>query len=290
MFSKNSAQDSTSDNEDQLLIAENRAALAKASARQLKEVFGQHLCRPESLQTPEGLPTGLGALDSFLLWGGLPKGALSLLQGSLGSGATSLWIECAARTLATGQAVAWIHHEIPLAPLALEHRGLDLKRFISFEIESSNDKKLFWLLQELMSSSLFSLIGCDLSTYKPARSPAQDFGTDFRGDIVSRHLKESQVRKLTALARTANVALVFLTPESMASRQQSLASVFSLILNFQKDHLLVERALHRPTPHSFTRSSQNARFTHHTRDRAGLSSDSLTTPGESPRLKSHFVP
>ena len=46
----------------------------------------------ENLQPPAGVPTGVNTLDDFLLWKGVPKGDLTLFQGSPGTGATSLWV------------------------------------------------------------------------------------------------------------------------------------------------------------------------------------------------------
>jgi len=251
-------------------------------ANELKELLGNHLCKAENLRKPEGLATGFEPLDRFLFWGGLPKGALSLFQGALGSGATSLWLECAARAIASGRSVAWINRGggdssmdmAPLSPLALYHRGLDLERFVSFELDHASDKRLFWLLQELMSSSLFALIGCDLGGQH----------------AKARRLKEHQIRKLTAQARQAQVALVFLSQER-TGQKTAFASVFSLIMNFEKHRLLIERALHRPTPHSFSRSLHYARFTHHTRDRIGLGANSVDhAPHAHDRSEPHTLP
>jgi recombination protein RecA len=231
----------------------------QVSVKKLKELFAQHLREADRLKRPEGLPTGLQALDRFLFWGGLPKGALSLLCGSLGTGVTSLWLETAARGVNDAQNqpknwVAWVNCDIPLSPLSLHHKGLSLERFVSIE-PPANEAKLFWLLQELMSSSLFELIGCDLGSFR---------------------LKEHQIRKLQAQAREAHVALVFLSPKLRVYRG-SAASVFSLIINFEQRRILIERALHRPTPHSFARSVNYARFTHHTGDRIGFGSQQLST-------------
>jgi hypothetical protein len=96
-------------------------------------------------------------------------------------------------------------------------------------------------------------------------------------DLGERTLKEHQLRKLQAQARTSNVALVFLTQtrghlgsrKLLGTRRRlrtprgSIASIYSLVLNFEKKQLVVERAQHRPTPHILARSVSYARFTHH---------------------------
>lgn len=234
----------------------------KVSLEDLKDLLSAHLCKPERMTRPEGLATGFAPLDRFLFWGGLPKGALSLLQGAIGTGATSFWIEAAARVISQGKWVAWVDGGIPLSPLSLHHRGLDLNRLVAVETPTC-EKKLFWLLQELMSSSLFDLIGCDLGQLR---------------------LKEHQLRKLQAQARGAQIALTFLAQKDSRARslyRGSSATVFSLIVNFEKHQICVERALHRPTPQSFphpsARSVTYARFTIHTGDRLGLGSS--TAPG-----------
>ena len=235
---------------------------AKPSVNELRELFSAHLRDADRLKKPEGIATGLGPLDRFLFWRGLPKGGLSLLNGALGSGATSLWLEAANVALREGRWVAWVNGEVPLSPLSLYHKGAALERFVS--IEKPETKKLFWLLQELMASSLFDLIGCDLDRFS---------------------LREHQARKLQAQAREAKLALVFLS--RLESPRGSLASVFSLIVGFEKRRIRVERALHRPTPHSFPRSVHYARFTLHTGDRIGLGTD--LTPAERAPIQSHSL-
>lgn len=221
---------------------------SSTTLQELKERFAEHLCSPEEVRHPEGVATGLEALDRFLFWNGIPKGALTLFNGSLGTGATSLWLEAANRMVKAGKWVAWINHEVPLSPLPLKQKGMNLGHFVSIDSVKGDEKnpteKIFWLLQELMSSSLFELVGCDL------------------GD---QQLKDHQLRKLQAQARDSNVALVFFSQSQGHSRQHSrvrgsTASIFSLIVSFQKKRILIERALHRPTPHSLPRSVSYARF------------------------------
>jgi len=237
------------------------------NVKELKDFFASHLREAHQLKTPEGLATGLSALDRFLFWGGLPKGALSLFCGDLGSGRTSLWLETAARVIAGGRWVAWVNGEVPLSPLSLYHKGVPLDRFIAIE-KPENPKQLFWLLQELMASSLFELIGCELD---------------------ERYLREHQARKLQAQARAAHVALVLLS--RLPVPRGSLASVYSLILSFENKRLVVERALHRPTPRGFPRSVHYARFTLHTGDRIGLGADlSRKTETESSPHGAHSLP
>lgn len=218
------------------------------SVQELKKMFSAHLRSEDRLKKPEGIPTGFPSLDSFLCWGGLPKDGLSLISGALGTGGTSLWIEAAAHAVHRKKWVAWVSCDVPLMPLSLQQKGMNLGQFVAIEAPA-NEEKLLWLLQELMSSQLFDLIGCDLG---------------------ERHLREHQLRKLQAQARDSQLALAFLTRK--APPKGAAASVFSLILRFEKRRILIERALHRPTPHSFPRSVSYARFTVHTTDRIGTGS------------------
>lgn len=272
-------------------VCSSRKGIALSSALGvLKEQFASFLEDPEKLKRPEGITTGMEALDRFLFWNGIPKGALTLLTGSLGTGATSLWLDAAARTVAAGKWVAWVNRDVPLSPLPLEQRGVNLGHFVTVESPLEADaadskrgnEKLFWLLQELMASGLFDLIGCDL------------------GDG---QLKEHQLRKLQTQARDTHVALVFLsqnggaldlvdTPEfestekPLAHRRRirrprgSLASVYSLILNFETKRIVAERALHRPTPHAFPRSVTYARFTYHLPETSNASDATDTSKHE----------
>lgn len=240
--------------------------LSSEQIKELKQVFAAHLREPESLRRPEGIPTGIAVLDQFLFWQGLPKGALSLFSGPLGTGSTSLWMETAAKVIGEGKWAAWVDGEVPLSPLALHNKGVALERFVAIGLpEESTESvgkrdpnRLFWLLQELMSSSLFELIGCDLG---------------------STRLKEHQLRKLQAQARDAKVALVFLSQRPLY--RGAAAAVFALILKFEKRRLLIERAHHRPTPFSFPRSMTYARFTLHTADRLGIGT-SVRAPKDQP--------
>jgi hypothetical protein len=272
--------------------AQPKAELTNSSCdtavEQLRDLLGNKLCSPEEVKAPEGVPTGNEELDRFLFWHGLPKGALTLLSGAIGTGATCLWIEAAARTVNAGKWVAWINNEIPLSPLPLSQKGVNLGHFVSIQPDVSSDRaacssaqiepvggnvsrnnrasekersaRLFFILQELLSSTLFELVGCDL------------------GD---QQLKEHQLRKLQAQARMANVALVFISQNSNVARvvsadvsaplsgnrrhaplySGSAASVFSLIIQIEKKQITIERCLHRQTPHKFPRSLSYARFT-----------------------------
>lgn len=211
----------------------------------LKRELGSRLTDPDRLKTPEGIPTGNQKLDHFLLWHGFPKGALTALTGEFGLGGTSLWLGAAAHVLRQGKWVAWVEHKSQLVPLNLWQQNLDLSRFVTITAPES-EEQLLWLLQTLMESSLFDLIGCDLPTMPRAH----------------------QIRKLQSQARLQHIALVFFA-DCASVKDKSL---FSLLVDFRPREISVERALHRPTPLTLPRRITYASFTLHSRARDGIDS------------------
>jgi recombination protein RecA len=205
-----------------------------------REKIAEHLCRPDQLKPPAAVPTLTPAIDQFLLGGGLPKGAVSLLRGPLGSGTTSLWLGGAEHVLKNRRWAAWVDGDAPLYPQILAQRGVSLDQFLL--LRCSSLESLFSTLQEVMQSSLFDLVGCDLG---------------------HRRLREHQLRKLQTIARRESVALVFLTqlPRPIFA-EGSIASLFSLIISCEKSQWLIEKAAHRPTPHCLPRRLSYVRFIH----------------------------
>ena len=188
----------------------------------LKRELGPSLLTSEQIAPPPGLSTGWPNLDSFLLWRGFPKGAVSLMVSDAG-GATSLWVRSAAQVTRQGQWVAWVNDpESRLTPWALLHRRVDLARVLCVT-GSADQRQLMWALQELMSLCLFEMIGCDLGEHA---------------------FSEPQLLKLKRLATRYQTALVLTTHAPRARVSASCA----LVLRFGRDDVRVERALHRPTP------------------------------------------
>ncbi|KYG60519.1 recA protein [Bdellovibrio bacteriovorus] len=190
----------------------------------------------EHLQPPAGLSTGLAVLDNFLLWKGVPQGDLSLLQGLPGTGATSLWIRIVQQVHAQNKWAAWINGDAQLFPTHLSHQKINLKRLLVVKEPQEKDQ-LFWLLQELITSSLFEVIGCNLKEI---------------------FLKNHQLQKLKRLCRLHKVALVFVNQKPV----KFINPLFSLIMHFQRDFITIQRALHRPTPFNIAGSMIHANFMH----------------------------
>jgi hypothetical protein len=194
---------------------------------ELRKELGVKLVDAAQVAPPPGVPTGWGSLDRYLLWKGFPKSSLSLLVSEAG-GATTLWIQSAATITKAGQWVAWINQgDSVLTPSSLRYKGVDLAKLLCVS-PPLDAKQLLWAMQELMSLCLFEMIGCDL------------------GDIM---LREHQVLKLKKLAMRYQTSVVLFTQAARVHK----SSHYSLIMHFQRDHVRIDRALHRPTPHILER-------------------------------------
>ena len=226
-----------------------RDCYVKNRAQQVKdEMEAKHpsaFIHEDKVRAPQGWPTGIAQIDDYLIWKGIPKGALSLFTGKLGQGATSAWIEAAMNVIGEGKWVAWVSGNAQLFPVPLKQKNINLSKLLVVEAPQ-DETKVLWLLQELMSSTIFDLIGCDL------------------GDL---NLHEHQLQKLKTQARTVQASVVLLSQNSRVARKSSL---YSLILNFKKSEILIERALHRPTPQSISRRLSYAQFTLHTSNRIDI--------------------
>ena len=190
----------------------------------LKQELGPKLLCIDQIAPTPGLATGWAKLDRFLLWNGFPKGHVSLLINEAGGGSTSLWVQTAARITRNGQWAAWVNDdESSLTPWSLRRRRADLAKILVIA-PPQDERQMLWVLQELLAQCLFEIIGCDL------------------GEI---QLRDHHILKLKRLAARYQAALVLQTrrPPLRAS------SFYSLILCFQKERVVVQRALHRSTPH-----------------------------------------
>jgi recombination protein RecA len=201
--------------------------MATLDLENLIRELGPKLVTPDRVVPPPGVPTGWAQLDRFLLWHGFPKAAVSLMVSESG-GATTLWSRSAAEVTGAGKWAAWINDSATsLTPWSLRHRQVDLSKLL-YVSAPADERQLLWCLQELMSLSLFELIGCDLGEWE---------------------LKEHQILKLKKLAMRYQTAIVFITRK----QPRRLSSFYSLILHFEKARVSVTRALHRSTPHTLER-------------------------------------
>lgn len=189
---------------------------------ELKDKLSSHIVPLEQLRPPAGVATGVDVIDDFLLWKGFPKGDLSLIAGNPGTGATSLWMSAAAQAQKQKKWVAWINSDCELMPSALLAKNIQLDKLLVVK-KPAETSQLFWILQEMVSSTLFEMIGCHIN---------------------ENSLRSHQLQKLKKLARTYNVALVFVSH----SVKMKLSSVYSLMIECQGDYFVIKRAAHRPTP------------------------------------------
>lgn len=203
------------------------ATLSALKLNELKRELGPKLIAPERVEPPPGVASGWPQLDRFLLWKGFPKGALTLMV-SEGGGATTLWNRSAAAVTKNGQWCAWVNEPAAeLTPWSLRREGVDLSKLL-YVSPPTDERQLLWVLQELVSLSLFEMIGCDLGHWD---------------------LKEHQILKLKRMALRYQTAIVFIA----RAPPRRLSSFYSLILHFQKAQVCVARALHRLTPHRLER-------------------------------------
>ncbi len=194
--------------------------------KSLPELSSLSFISPEQLTPPAGLPTGVDVLDRFLLWKGVPLGELSLFQGLPGTGASSLWLRCVQLVHQSKKWAAWVNSDNQLLPAHLNQNQIDLKKLLIVQ-EPRAVGKLFWMLQELISSSLFEVIGCQLANMS---------------------LKNHQLQKLKRLCRLHRVALIFI----LQKISSFINPLFALSIQFKRDFIRIDRALHRPTPFLFS--------------------------------------
>jgi recombination protein RecA len=213
------AVDRSVDNVDNV----DEASMTPMTVEELRDKMSQNLVALHQLKPPAGLPTGIDVIDDFLLWRGFPQGDLTLLSGHAGTGATSLWLQAAVKVQEQKKWVAWINSDWELLPGALVHKKINLQKLLVVRKPAEN-AQLFWILQEMISSSLFEMIGCHINEGS---------------------LRSHQLQKLKKLARAHQVALVFITHET---QWNSSAALFSLVIDCQGDFFTIKRAAHRPTP------------------------------------------
>lgn len=199
----------------------------------LKQTLGPQLRTATELRPPAGVRTGVAAFDEALLWKGFPQGELSVGVSAPGLGLTSLWLSGAREVHRDGRWAAWMGSEWMLYPGPPFASSLRWDRLIVVE-RPARQESFFWILQEMISSSLFELIGCHLPDF---------------------FLKTHQLVKLKSLARMYKVALVFF----IERRRAWLEPLCALVFEAQRSDLVLHRALHRSTPRLLPEVLRHAR-------------------------------
>ena len=219
---------------------------------EMRVELGGLLLTAESLKVREGLTTGIGALDRYLSTQGVPIGEMSLFQAPLGLGATQLWLRIAGSVLRRERWVAWVEsaESQVLNAQVLFQQGFSLERVfvVRFSLQNQSQRavlrkgskprpiqSLFWILQELIQSDLFTLIGAP---------------------FLLQALQHHQLIKLKRLAREHNTSLIFLAHEN----QTIPVNLFSLILSLTATGILVERAKRVKTPHLIEEEQKRSLF------------------------------
>lgn len=224
-----------------------RSGIAESLAlRGLKLVAAHEV--EAGLKRAAGLTTGWSEFDRFLTSGGFPCGEISLLEAPEGLGAMTLWLDTARQVTDSGRRVAWLNSlgQYQLHAATAAQRGVDLSRLflVNEPVQSASSKRL-WILKEMLSTDLFSLIGCDL------------------GDG---HLPLREGRSLLQQARRSGAAVVLVSrpvhsgDELSFSRSSQLRTLASTVLEFRSDRCTVMRASHRPVPKTLPRRERHVEF------------------------------
>ncbi len=226
----------------------------------------------ENLQSSRGVRTGWSALDSFIEGGGFPCGKISLLECREGLGASTLWLETAALLTQAKHRVAWLNsasddrEPYQLHATTALQRGVDLQKL--YLVETPSQSKRLWILQELLASQLFSLVGCDLG---------------------EAHIPLRECRSLLMQARRSGAAVVLLS----RGDPPAIRSLASLVLKFSSEKespgIEVIRASHRPVPQTLQRRDRHVDFitgteSNSSRD-AGTFEPSFSLSRNSPRIR-----
>lgn len=241
-----------------------RSGIAESLAlRGLKLVAAHEV--ESGLKRAAGLTTGWADFDRFLTSGGFPCGEISLLEAPEGLGAMTLWLDTARQVTDSGRRVAWLNpgsrrvdrrsdvclDEYQLHASTAAQRGVDLSRLFLVNAPThtaasgSGGTKRLWILKEMLSTDLFSLIGCDL------------------GDG---HLPLREGRSLLQQARRSGAAVVLISRpvhsggELSFSRSSQLRTLASTVLEFRSDRCTVMRASHRPVPKTLPRRERHVEF------------------------------
>ena len=149
---------------------------------------------PPTAPVAPALPTGIAALDAALLGGGLPRGRLTELVGSTGSGKTTLARAIVESTIAAHGWVAWIDAQRTLDARDWVHLGEAEGMWI---IRPHDPLRAAWSADILLRSSAFALVVLD-------GAPT---------------LSKAAAVRLTGLARESNAAFVLLGDRAGSASQ-----------------------------------------------------------------------
>lgn len=146
---------------------------------------------PMPERTRPAVPTGHPSLDVALGTGGWPRGSLALLDGGLGSGATTLALATVAAAQATGGLAAWLDLDGALDPAVAARLGVSVDWLLV--ARPRDPAEATDLAGWLVRSGLLDVVVLDLG-----EGPAPD--------------RRALDRLATLLARTASTSGLLLAP------------------------------------------------------------------------------
>ena len=118
----------------------DRTARFQALVHGLQQRWGPRaLQRGRDASTAQGavLPTAIAALDALLPHGGLPRGALSILQGRATSGKTTLALRLVAEAQRANELAHWLDLPMTFDPHAAQREGVKLSELVLIRPQGS---------------------------------------------------------------------------------------------------------------------------------------------------------
>lgn len=252
---------------------------------------GLRILRSSEVKTKAGYPTGWHELDTRLASRGLPCGEISLLRSGRGSGATSVWLNTARLLTQKGRRVAWVEtdsahlHPAALARFGVSPQQVFIVRKPSVSITSQNETRLLtgassflpqkqpsapWLfvLQELLNSNLFDLVGCDLGDLRLPLRESRSLLAQVRRSSTALVIFDRTQTQTTSKLRTfpsfpRELAAVVLEFDSAPNSKALPAHGTNPETNPNTRPDLscrLTRALHRPVPQTLTRRLHHVDF------------------------------
>lgn len=164
----------------------------------------------------ESIETGTEALDQILN-GGIPKGALTVITGQLGSGRMSLAGQVLAAQTRAGRLVAWIDAQGLLHPPALEAHGVDLERLLMVRTDGRTASKAAFAAEQIIDTGAFGAVVVS--------------GLDAE-------LNAAAARRLQTASEGARVATVLIVEPPAAERLQG--ATLKLHLTRRAQHVQIE--------------------------------------------------
>ena len=162
-------------------------------------------------QAPEVFATGIAEGDTAL-GGGVPRGCITEVSGSMSTGRTSFTLSALATVTQLGNACAWVDVHDTLSPESVAATGVELSRLLWLRMSAErrakpNDKPWSRLEQSLRATDLllqtggFAAVVLDMGEVQPEHTLRIPLATWYRFRLAAEH---------------ARTALIFLTQSPCA--------------------------------------------------------------------------